>query len=231
MEAFVTALRQLMLTVLFASFVHLLLPQTALRRYVRLVLALVIVSIVLTPIVQAFHREDSTALHALQQEVTAAITTHVPTEAPPQLQQTGDAMKQHLARRAREQATQQLEQAIVSQLRTQWHFLEATAEVSLPSSPNAGDSLDVRLDLGTQPPTEEAPSHTETDMSSSFVFEPLEIAPIGMDTAQPSSHEVSQQTVIPLAAWTAVHHRIAQWLLQTWGIVPTAVSFVQREGR
>jgi stage III sporulation protein AF len=197
-------LQPIIILVLLATFLHLLLPNPSLGRYVKLVMGLLIILAILSPILQLFHHKLDLA--------ELALATHVSPEAKvmaslDQIQESSQQLQHVQGKLVEKQTAHAVEQMVKQQVQQTFPVEVMEAKVVLAKGPEQALAIQqVQLTVRSKPA---AGSIQEQEMQPMRPVKPVRIEQTTSQIEQPDP---------ATGAWQEVAQQIIKDLVQTWHI-------------
>lgn len=189
-------LKQIVLLVLIATFIDLILPNSRLDRYVKLVMGLLIIMAILAPIFGLL--SDDLDLGSLAFLPSAPAFSQM--DSVEEIKQKSETLKEEQQQIIRQQAEQRMREAIKSELEKHFPVEVKKTEVKLRISGDENELERVSVSLLPQK------SETSTDMS------PVEPVNIDLDPAA----QAPKKETIP--DFTPIEQDVMRYIEKTWNV-------------
>lgn len=227
MQYLASWIEQLILLVLFATFVDLLLPTTGLQRYVRFILALIILVTMLSPILGLLSNEfslqsitEKLIMLPLQQNNQSMKELEQAQQRLVNIQE--DLIHQEFLLRVQENVRQQVELQFpvsVASIQVHWRKTEGDSLVITGMNVRVAEGNAVRSERG-KAGTASSQADQTVHVVQAVNVDPVQIKPISVGDEQ-TSNESSGQKLSPDAVNI---NTISQFLSQQWGLAQETIQ-------
>jgi stage III sporulation protein AF len=192
-------LQPIIILVLVATFLHLLLPNPAMERYVKLVMGLLIILAILSPILQLFHHKLALAELAFPTRSPLAAKTMAPLD---QIQASSQQLQHVQGQWVEKQTAYAMEQMVKQQVQQKFAVEVMAAKVVLAKTVDQALAIQqVQLTVRSKA---ETGSLQAQEMQPIRPVKPVQVEATVSQSAPPDStggafHEVAQQIINDLA--------------------------------
>lgn len=201
-------LKKIILLILLATFIELLLPTSAMQRYVRMVIGLFVIMTIITPIFQFINKDWSPSEMYLQARMTSEGKG---LEALSAIEQSGKGIQAQQQTQVQAVLKKQLEEQMAEQVQGKSGKYVKSVAVTLSE---LNQITDIQILLSDAKPSRSSPS-----VQPIKPIEPVQPIHIQVDEKRTSTARVFKSD----DKQEARYQELAQWVAEKWGAAPNQV--------